>query len=195
MSIQQRVLKKEHSFCILIYILPEELNLSFTSKLRCKCYRCLPLLELATMKLNSQFDVLIEKWNHIPFVRASVLWSSKESGLMEKVFKYSRQYISGGTFENVVLQGGWSYKEWSYSETGLYFHFKSFFFFFSRIFPFQFLFLLFSLFPFWFHFSHTISRTARKLYLLRPTLGRFANDLPYLPLSVHTHTRAHLALW
>ena len=27
------------------------------------------------------------------------------------------------TFENVVLQGEWSYKEWSYSETGLYFAF------------------------------------------------------------------------
>ena len=42
------------------------------------------------------------------------------SGLIEKVLKYSGQYIYGGTFENVVLQGGWSYKEWSYSETGLY---------------------------------------------------------------------------
>ena len=58
-------------------------------------------------------------------MRASDLWSYKESGLIssgliEKLLKYSGQYIYGGTFDNVFLQGGWSYKEWSYSETGLY---------------------------------------------------------------------------
>ena len=54
------------------------------------------------------------------FVRVFELWSYKESGLIEKFCQYCLQYIYGGTFENVVLQGGRCYKEWSYSETGLY---------------------------------------------------------------------------
>ena len=112
-----------HNLIFSIFL--EKMKISETRFLRAVMSFLRLIVFLATMKLSVWCSYREMKSYTFSFVRASDLWSYMESGLIssgliEKILKYSEQYISGGTFENVVLHGGWSYKEWSYSETGLY---------------------------------------------------------------------------